>query len=148
MNYPYNNEDMVYNYETHRYVLTPGYVKEKMGVDVEARYKIPGAIIAILETVSEICYGYMHEFNNTVMQDYIVAKTESGRNLIKQAMRSQTYDALLNGIFDTGASKEERELWISQGAKRALDNTLIPEIGTVITYTGRMCYKSPDETRW
>lgn len=148
MNYPYNDDNMIYDYEDHRYVLTAQYVREKMGVDLEARYKHPGSVQAILNKVSDLCYDYIAIFNNAEMQKYIIAKTESGRRLILNAMRCQMEDASLNGFFDTGATKDEREMWIAQSTKRKLDNTELPEIGKVITYAGNLWYRSCDLTAW
>ena len=136
LNYPYNDDYMTYNYDTHRYVLTQKDVSENLGVDLTARIKAPNAINALLNQVSMQIYNYIHTYNaNNNFQDFIIAKTYKGREIIRNAMEQQLIYFLLVGDLSRSTDIAKRALAIDEQAKQILSQP-IPEIGTTILYTG------------
>lgn len=148
MNYPYSDEYMTYDYKTHRYVITKKDLLENFNENLQSKFKDGKDVEPFLRQVSTEIYSYIHSHNmNTKMQDYIVAKTESGREIIQEAMEQQALYMLTVGIISRSLDKEHRALRIDENANDALLRD-IPEIGTTILYTGTLFYKSPDETEW
>lgn len=139
-NYPYSDDFMTYDYTTHRYVLTAKGVEQNCGINLE-RYKTPNAVDAILRQISAKIYAYIHDYNvNNDFQDYIIAKTETGRRIIKEAMEQQFIYESAVGNVDIILSADKRGFRIAPITESALLR-IIPEIGTTILYTGnyRLC---------
>lgn len=147
-NYPYSDDYMQYDFLMHRYVLTPQCVQEYLGVNLE-RYNSPNAVDAILRQISNKIYAYIHDYNvNNDLQDYIIAKTESGRRIIKEAMEQQFLYESAVGNVDVILSAEKRSFRIAPVAESVLLR-IIPEIGTTILYTGCLRLNARyDDTRW
>lgn len=143
--YPYNDEDMIYDLTSHRYILTVKAITKKFGDFPKAKYK--GSEKFILDRVSALIYGYIHEHNDSVMQDYIIAKTKGGRDIIKEAMLNQFAFMVMVGDFSTSPDEHKRANYIDITAKNSLLKT-IPEIGKTILYVGNLYYCSLDETAW
>ena len=145
MNFPYSDEYLYYDTVSHRYILTENYVMAKFGKVLASKYK--GSLPLILDRVSALVYGYIHEHNDSVMQDFIIAKTQGGRDIIREAMSNQfTYMSIV-GDFSTSSDDNKRTKYLDITAKNSLLKT-IPEIGTTILYTGSLCYYSHDTTPW
>jgi hypothetical protein len=119
---------------------------ENLGIDIEARLTVPNAIPALLNRISVKIYSFIHTHNvNNQLQDYIIAKTESGRRIIREAMEEQLIYFLTVGDLSRSVDEAERRLAIDQ---TAIDILLqpIPEIGCSILYCGKLpCVKFEGE---
>lgn len=141
---PYNDEYMIFDESTKRYVLTAKYAFEKLGLDLESSVKQRGGVNAqilvnhFLEEVSDDIYGYIHKYNlNTAKQDMLIACIPSLRGIIQKAMGQQLLYSRLNGLLGYAVEKEKRENRISEKAIDTL-NQIVPELGISILYTGRI----------
>lgn len=135
---PYDDDYMTYDYNSHRYVLTLQDVKQNLGVDLENRITFANAIPTLLNRISVKIYAYIHTHN--VMNDYqnyIIAKTEKGREIIKSAMEEQLLYLLTVGDLSRSIDINERALAIDDTAKQILLDR-IPEIGCSICYCGKL----------
>lgn len=140
MKLPYSDEHMIYDYKTHRYILTPAAILDNFGIDLvkvakrQANQQI--AISAILKTTSQHVYNFIHLHNaNNRFQDYLIAKTESGRSKVYRAMLEQFMNLYTNGDLSRSTDKEKRALWFDESAKEILSEPL-DCIGVSLTYTG------------
>ena len=144
MNYPYNDEYMVFDEESNRYVLTSKYAFQKLGIDLEGSIKQRGGVNSsilvnhFLEEISDDIYNYIHKYNiNTARQDYLIAKMPSLRNIIQKAMGQQLLYSRLNGMLGYSVEKEKRDCKVCEKAIDTLSQ-IVPEIGVSILYTGRL----------
>lgn len=137
-NYPYSDEYMTYDYESHKYMLTEKAVLEELGINLAERSKNEAAKKAFLRLASNQIYNYIHSHNvNDVLQDYIIAKTSRGRKVIKEAMLSQFWLLANAGDLSILPDEKQRALSIDMNAISILGQT-IPEIGCSILYTGKL----------
>ena len=137
MTYPYSDDRMTYDYETHRYILTEKSVLEELGINLAERSKNEVARANLLKLASAQVYRFIHEHNvANDFQDYIIAKTESGRKIIKEAMQHQLTYLMMVGDLSRSADINKRALWFDDNAKQVLYRP-IPEIATSVCYTGR-----------
>lgn len=138
--YPYDDDFMTYDHATNRYILTLQDVAQNLGVDLESRIKYTNAISTLLNRVSLKIYAFIHTHNvDNNYQDYIIAKTEAGRKIIKEAMEEQLLYFLAVGDLSRSIHEEERRISIDQTAIEVLTQP-IPEIGCSILYCGRLPY--------
>lgn len=142
MTYPYNDNYMIFDESTQRYILTVEYVRERLGIDLESTIKQRNGVNTqilvnhFLEEVSDDIYGYIHRFNhNTAKQDALIATVPSLRVIIQKAMGQQLLYSRLNGLLGYSVEKEKRDARI---AEKAIDTLIqvVPEIGISILYTG------------
>lgn len=140
--YPYSDEYMIFDEDTKRYVLTPKYVYDKIGVDMEGALKEREAINAtvlanrFLVEVSDDIYDFIHNHNvNTTRQDYWIAVVPSLRNIIQKAMEQQFVYSRLNGLLGYSSDKETQDKRICPKAINTLSQTVC-ELGQSILYTG------------
>ena len=144
MKYPYSDDFMYYDFNKHRYILTEKDVEVNLGIDLASRNENANVRRAILNTVSEHVYNFIHSFNkNTTAQDYIIAKTKSGREIIKEAMENQLVYVLSAGDLSRVPDPNLRLLWFDEQAKQILFRD-IPEIGTSICYAGSLSFIAID----
>lgn len=135
-NLPYSNDFLEYNYTTHRYRLTRAAV-EQMGINL-SRFKSPNAVEAILNQISAKIYAFIHDFNvDNDLQDYVIAKTETGRRIIQEAMEQQFIYESAVGNVDLVLSADKRGFRIAPITESVLLK-IIPEIGAPIVYTGNL----------
>lgn len=135
-NYPYSDDYMIFNEQANRYVLTEKDVLENYGINLSARFVNPSLVKPTLNQVSLQVYSYIHGFNvNNKMQDYIIAHTEDGRRIIKEAMEQQLLYFLSVGDLSKTPDEHKRKFWFDEMAKEILMQP-IKEIGTSILYTG------------
>lgn len=148
MKYPLSDEYMTYNYLSHRYVLTEKDVLENLGINLQQRAKNPEMINALLTQISMQVYSYIHSFNiSNEWQNYVIAKTEKGREIIKQAMEQQLIYYLTVGDLTKTTDREKRAMWFDELAKETLMQP-IPEIGVTVCYSGRYPFRKPLDTEW
>lgn len=147
-NYPLTDNFMVYDYDSHRYVLTEKDVSENLGVNISARIKNPTAIKALLEQVSTQVYGFIHDYNaNNDYQDFVLAVTESGRKIIKKAMEEQLKYVLTVGDLTRSTDEKKRAMWFDMTAKRELLKPIL-ELGCSILYTGCLPKIQASGVKW
>ena len=124
-NYPYNDDYMIFNEKTNQYILTAKAVFEYYGIDLESETKGFNngniAVEAILKTVSNHVYNFIHEHNtNNAFQDYIIAATEKGRDIIKRAMLEQFVYIRSVGDLSRSTDRYKREMWFDKQAENIL----------------------------
>ncbi len=104
MEYPYNDETMFYDYTTHRYILTPACVLNELNTNLAERLNKRGSAVAenvpsdVLRRISNIIYSEIYkrsEYND--VQEYLLAKCPSLRQIVKDAMKAQVLYFLING---------------------------------------------------
>ena len=102
--YPYDDETMFYDWDTHRYILTPECVFDELNINLAERLNKRGSAVAenvpsnVLRRISNIVYGEIYkcsEYND--VQEYLLAKCPSLRKNIKEAMKEQVVYFLING---------------------------------------------------
>lgn len=140
MQYPYSDEMMKYDFKVHRYILTEKCVFEELNIDMSERIRRgainkQGMIGNLLNLASQHVYNFIHQHNNTQAVNYIMAKTPTARDVLKEAMKSQLMYLLSVGDLSISVDNEKRKLWFSETAKLAL-NAVLPETGTTLLYRG------------
>lgn len=138
---PYNDDYMIFNKLTGRYVLTEQAFID-FGYDIRSQIISGGMtspeqiIKGFFRTVSDIVYGYIHKFSaDNLRQDRFIATLPSLRPIIMQAMLYQAAFVYLNGNLLLSTKPEERERAIDETCIEMLNQT-VPEIGTSILYMG------------
>lgn len=141
MKLPYSDELMIFDEASGRYVLTEKALAVN-GMDLRARLSrrrgtpVEAIISRLTRRISDMVYNYIHQFNvanNT--QDRIIASSESLRSIIYRAMLEQTEYVLMNGDLSRSVEKDKRQVAIDYSVVNTL-NTVVPELGVPITYTG------------
>lgn len=151
LSYPLSDEYMVYDYSSHRYILTEKYVLDKLGLNL--RDKVGGGrainaqamINSILDTrVSRRIYSLIYAHNDKRVLEYVMAKSPTARQVLQDAMSEQLMYMLVD--YNEGDS------WLSKDAYNILA-TPIPELrGNALIYRQRpapnlyMLPKVPDYT--
>ena len=147
------NDYMRYDYVSHRYYLTIKYVTDVLGVDLENRVKSQGApnatevITSKLKGVSSEIYAYLYGHNSSRNIQWIIANSETARDVIQEAMGAQMLYILTNGDLAFVADKKDNESVICPQAKAILNGTDIPETGCVLTYCGAYRFYPPSYTK-
>lgn len=150
---PYDDEKMVYDYESHQYKLTLAYVKKSLGIDLPehlntAQSDDPQAVAqSRLDQISDEIYSYIYAHtNNEPVVELYACKLESTRNIICKAMKEQLAYELVSGSMamfsgvniKTGQVVDQEKLRktiIGFNAQKALDR-IVPEMGVALTYQG------------
>lgn len=147
-NYPLTDEFMVYDYTTHRYVLTDKDVFENLGINLSARIKNPTAVRSLLNQISAQVYDFIHEHNvNNRFQDFVIAVTESGRQIIKRAMEEQLKYVLMVGDLSRSTDREKRAMWFDMNAERELSQPIC-EVGCSVLYAGSYPFVCMQGVNW
>lgn len=140
----YNDDFLRYDELTGHFVLTEKALLESVGLDLRSRIGEgatvnPEVVInRFLQLTSDMVYGFIHKFNaNNKRQDEIIAKTKSGREIIRRAMEYQALYMANVGNLAYSTKPDERAVVMDETCKTVL-NTTIPEIGVCILYTGRL----------
>lgn len=150
MNYPINDSELIYDYKKHRYLLTQYYIQSVLGVNLESQIGSNGGTTAtviintLLDNISSEVYNYVYAHNNTQTLQYIIAKSASAREVIKEAMSKQALYVFYSGDLGFSTIKEEKDLALNRYAKEIIDNQEIAETGTTLIYTGKYWFKTPD----
>lgn len=134
---PYSDEYMTYNEARSHYVLTAKAVLDNLGIDLNVNVKDnANGVNAFLMRVSELTYRKMHEYGDNTEQDRIIATTESGRNIIFNAMLEQFFYVKSVGDLSLSTNREERALYASDALIEIFEET-IPEIGRSVISISR-----------
>lgn len=138
----YSDDYLRYDELTGHFILTEKALLERVGLDLRSRIGEgatvnPEAVIRrFLQLTSDMVYGFMHKHNlNNKRQDEIIAKTASGREIIRRAMEYQALYMANVGNLSYSTDPAERKNAIDDTCKAVL-NTTIPEIGVCILYSG------------
>lgn len=107
--YPYDDEDMIYDYAAHRYVLTQSGVAAQLGIvlqttiqrtPIDSNPSLAGE--RFLNFISRHLYGYIYRniptANRNVIE-YVLAKCPEVRGIVKQAMLNEVEYVLSEGAF-------------------------------------------------
>lgn len=104
MTYPYNDENMIYDYEEHRYILTEDCVLRELNIDLSQRLNTKGSASKqdlpkqILNEVSISIYSEIYASSNQdELKEYLCAKCPSARKILKDAMKQQLLYLLTSG---------------------------------------------------
>ena len=142
--FPYDDEYMIFDELTGRYVLTEKYITDVLAVDLDTRIterttiNPQGMKKQLLRLASNHVYNFIHEHNvDNMRHDCFIAKVPSLRKIIMQAMGEQFIYILQNGDLSRSFSASERRLWFDTQAENTLSQ-IVPELGMSILYTGRI----------
>ena len=104
MKYPFDDNEMMYDYKKHRYVLTRAGVEERLKIVLADELNTTGSANAaaevnvFLDDVSADVYTYVYDHaQNRLIAEYIMAKDPFVRDAIKEAMILQTRYLYING---------------------------------------------------
>lgn len=141
---PYSDDYMVWDENTHHYILTEKALIEKVGLNLRARMGNRSLIspeIAIKSfntTVSDMIYQFIHEHNvDNARQDCLIGTVPELRRIIQRAMELQAVYVSVQGNLYLSTKEEERAVAIDYLAKSIL-GTVVPCLGTSILYTGAL----------
>lgn len=149
MSYPKNDIYTIYDIKKHRYILTEKYLEIILGVDMQSIMSSNGGvnstvlINSLLDNISSEVYSYIYKHNNTQTLQYIIAKSESAKDIVKEAMGKQALYVIYNGDLGFSLVKEENEMSLNKYAKEIIDNQVVEETGTTLTYTGSYRFSAP-----
>lgn len=101
---PYSDEAMRYDFDNHMYVLTPQCVLAELNENLAEVLNPTGAAnvgqnpTAVLKQISFVVYSQMYagSCNNTI-QEWLAAKAQSAREIIKSALKQQVLYFLFGG---------------------------------------------------
>ena len=148
--YPFDDEYMIYDKTTHMYVLTAKCALDELSIDLTTRLggrrtiNPQGMINTALKTVSLMLYSYIYQFNNrNDMQNLIIARYPSARNIIKEALKQQLIYYLTVGNLMRSTDKDKRSMGIDELAKMLLAQPLA-ETGSSILFMGNYALSSVD----
>lgn len=104
MNYPYNDEKMIYDYTLHRYILQEKFVQEELGInmnEVNAGADMNPSNLGkrLLKQVSNTVYSYIYKQRDRQRLEYDLAKVPSLRPMILEMLLSQTLYMFTNGVL-------------------------------------------------
>lgn len=136
---PYDDEEMVVDKLTGKYVLT---AQALVNIGIEpSRYTSnsvnqQSALSRILHKVSLKIYGEIHKHNgNHDVQDYFILHVDALRPIIKEAMLIQAERILSLGNLKLSLEHADQD--IDEDAKTVLGTTLKELCGQSILYEGR-----------
>lgn len=139
--YPYNDEYMVVDELTGHYVLTEAALLSR-GIDLRARLSETSTVSPenvinnVLQTASDMIYQFIHDHNfNNQMQDCMILKVPSARQIVYRAMLYQAVYVCTVGNLYLSKDKTERAAAIDVLAQSILNNVM-PEVGYSLLYTG------------
>lgn len=137
---PYDDELMIYDKVTNRYVLTKNALLES-GIDIAPEMdNIPYAQTVttnILKRVSRKVYNFIHQHNNDdKKQDWYIAHVPSLRRIIYEALIAQALYMYTVGDLALTIDKDlAKKSNIGEDCEEVLLTT-VPELGFCILYTG------------
>ncbi len=131
---PYSDDYLEYNEVTGRYTLTEENLKQNYGVNFGSNDAV--GIQGVLNMVSISIYNFIHKHNNdNKKQDMMIACTDTGRQIINDAMCMQFMYVKQAGYLSRSTDKNKRALAIDEDAKEILFQ-VIPEFGCSVLYCG------------
>ena len=102
--YPMSDDAMIYDFTKHRYILTPQYVLNNLGIDLYEKMggartvNATTAINVLLDVrVSLKVYSMIYAHQDKKLMEYVMAKSPSARKVLLEAMSSQLVDLVTYG---------------------------------------------------
>ena len=147
---PYSDNEMLYDKTKHRYILTVDYVRNVLGVDLNAEFNTNNTTASVivlnsfLDNASSEIYNYLYMHNHAKTIQYIIAKSESARAIVKEAISKQVLYSIYNGDLGFSSKKEEQDMSLNKYAKEILDSQEVRETGTTLTYVGVYSFCPPN----
>lgn len=148
---PYSDEAMRYDYDSHMYVLTAECVLKELNTNLQEVLNPTGAANvgenanATLRQISEVVYSQMYDAScDNDIQEWLAAKAQSARKIIKDALKQQVLYFLFNGEVsqcsgvDIKKGRKMQDLSnriLSPNARRILEKNL-KETGKSLLYSG------------
>ena len=139
---PYSDDYMIWDENTHHYILTEKALIEKVGLNLRARMGDRSlitpeiAIKSFATTVSDMIYQFIHEHNvDNARQDFLIGTVPELRRIIQRAMELQAVYVSVQGNLYLSTKAEERAVAIDYLAKSIL-GTVVPCLGISILYSG------------
>ena len=142
MQYPYDDDFMIFDEVSNHYVLTAKCAAQRLGLQLEDAVNERNAtnkqiaLNRVFKQVSNLIYSYIHKFNyRTDLQDRIIALVPSARIIIQEAMEEQLLYMSMKGDLSRSTDIEKRELAVDETAKEICAR-ILPELGISLLYTG------------
>ena len=148
---PYSDEAMRYDYDSHMYILTQQCVLAELNTNLQEVLNPTGAANAgenanaTLRQISEVVYSQMYDAScDNDIQEWLAAKAQSARKIIKDALKQQVLYFLFNGEVsqcsgvDIKKGRKMQDLSnriLSPNARRILEKNL-KETGKSLLYSG------------
>ena len=148
---PYSDEAMRYDYDSHMYILTQQCVLAELNTNLQEVLNPTGAANAgenanaTLRQISEVVYSQMYDAScDNDIQEWLAAKAQSARKIIKDALKQQVLYFLFNGEVSQCSGvdiKKGRKMQdfsnriLSPNALRILERNL-KETGKSLLYSG------------
>lgn len=102
---PYDDDHMVYDYETHRYYLTPKAVFDELGINLDIELNTQGdtnnstIVQRVLRQSNNVVYNYLYQrSSNNGWQEMIMATCPSARSRLKEVLLMQVLYNLSSGF--------------------------------------------------
>lgn len=166
MSYPYSNNDMKYDYATHRYTLTPECVLRELGLDLGTEANVAGNAnpsafaLQALNKISRQVYNYIYETaSDTAEWEKLLAVTPSVRDKLKRMMLAQLeyvsnagYAPNTSGINRT--TGQMMDVNLLRGRVKVADeveqiaNQTVAEWGVCMRYLGQFRGGYSPDWRW
>ena len=117
--FPLSDNDMIYDYTKHRYILTTDYAINALGIDLVEKMggvravNATGALNALLDIrLSLRLYSIIYSHNDKELMEWILAKSPSARKVLLEAMSQQLLHMVTYG--------EDEKHWVSPEAYAVL----------------------------
>ena len=98
---PYSDEYLTYDEQSGMYILTEQALLDEYGDDLNAEAIDANnlvAVKAILKRVSRAVYNFIHSYSNqNHTQDFMIAHSDTARNMIKEALLEEYLYIRVNG---------------------------------------------------
>lgn len=106
MKYPYSDNDMIYDFRSHLYILTEDCIRQNLGVEMDSYLDSSGDFNPssigerISKRISQHLYRYIYAHTkNKPYIEYLLAKYPPCREIIKECLLNEVYYNLRNGDF-------------------------------------------------
>jgi len=125
--YPYDDDYMTYDFDTHKYILTNQAVLDDLNInlittlDPTNSASAQGNVQKFLKRISDIIYREIYKVStNMYWVEYCMAKCPSARQKIKDAMEEQIESFMFNGDLSVYSGIDMKK------------NTVMPDISNRI----------------
>jgi hypothetical protein len=144
--YPFNDENLVYDFDSHQYIITYNGVLNGLGEDLyEYNMDVPAAA-KFLERISKQVYRFIYQhvkYSATRWVEYRLAKEEELRDVVFEAILGQVEYYLASAgplvAMQTGVSIEKSKvipLEELRGNRKIAESTEMILLNSGILYTG------------
>lgn len=153
MNYPYSDNEMIYDRRMHMYVLTEECIRQNLGVNMDEYLDSSGDVNPsslgerISKRISQHLYRHIYAYTqNKLYIEYLLAKYPPCREIIKECLLNEVYYNLRNGDFYNSVdSAVPWEMSVSPDTRSLLAEPLPNGVrllyGGVIVPRGNIAYR-------